>query len=138
MFKKSLILGIVSGIMAGIASLVYAKVYHSSLGADFSKVTTTEKIFAASIFGTVLAAIGYWLLDKWLRKNGEIVFNLLFTILSFATLLAPFAAKLPLDMEAPELFPGMAIPMHLFPALAWFTLKPLFFRNAYTPVGVTG
>lgn len=129
MFKKSLLLGIVSGIMAGIVSLIYAKVYHSSLGADFSKVATTERIFASSIFGTVLAAIGYWALDKWLRKNGEIVFNLLFAILSFATLLAPFATKLPLDLEAPELFPGMVIPMHLFPALAWFTLKPLFFRN---------
>lgn len=115
--------------MAGIASLVYAKVYHSSLGADFSKVVTTVKIFALSIFGTVLAAIGYSVLEKWLRKNGEIVFTLLFAILSFASLLAPFATKLPLDLEAPELFPGMVIPMHLFPAMAWFTLKPLFFRS---------
>jgi hypothetical protein len=135
MFNKSLLLGIVSGVMAGIASLIYAKVYHSSLGADFSKVVTTVKIFALSIFGTVLAAIGYWMLNKWLRKSGEIVFNLLFAILSFASLLAPFATKLPLTLEAPELFPGMVIPMHLFPFMAWFTLKPFFFPGTYRPAG---
>lgn len=128
MFKKSLLLGIVSGILAGIASLIYAKVYHSSLGADFSKVAGTVNILGSSLFGTILAAIGFWALNKWFRQNGEIIFNLAFSIISFATLLAPIAYKLPLDMEAPELFPGAVIPMHFFPALAWYTLKPIFFR----------
>jgi hypothetical protein len=127
MFKKSLLLGIVSGLLAGVAALVYAYVYHSSLGANFSKVAGSARIIAASVFGGVLAAIGYWILDKKLKEKGEIVFNLLFSLLSFASLLAPFGVKLPLDIEAPELFPGMVIPMHFFPALAWFTLKPLFF-----------
>jgi ABC-type branched-subunit amino acid transport system permease subunit len=129
MFKKSLALGIVSGLLAGIAGAVYARVYHQSLGADFSKVASTVRILAASLFGGVLAAIGYTLLDRWLKSRGEIVFNILFSLLSFATLLAPFAVKLPLDLETPELFPGMVIPMHFFPALAWFTLKPIFIRS---------
>jgi hypothetical protein len=129
MFKKSLLLGIVSGLLAGIAGVIYARVYHSSLGADFSKVAPTVNIIASSIFGGVLAAIGFALLDKILKEKGEIVFNFLFSIISFVTLLAPFAVKLPLDLEAPELFPGMVIPMHFFPALAWFTLKPLFIKN---------
>jgi drug/metabolite transporter (DMT)-like permease len=129
MFKKSLALGIVAGLLAGIAGAVYARVYHQSLGADFSKVASTVRIIAASVTGGVLAAIGFTLLDKWLKARGEIVFNLLFSLLSFATLLAPFAVKLPLDLEAPELFPGMVIPMHFFPALAWFTLKPMFIRS---------
>jgi len=133
MFKKSLLLGIVSGLLAGVAALVYAKVYHSSLGADFSKVAWPVRIMVASLFGGVLAAIGYWVADRLLKGKGEIVFNLLFSILSFASLLAPFATKLPLDIEAPELFPGMVIPMHFFPALAWFTLKPLFFPNRLQP-----
>jgi H+/Cl- antiporter ClcA len=129
MFKKSLLLGIVSGLLAGVAGVVYSRVYHSSLGADFSKVAPTVNIIASSLAGGVLAAVGSWLLDKVLKDKGEIVFNLLFSFISFATLLAPFAVKLPLDMEAPELFPGMVIPMHFFPALAWFTLKPLFIQN---------
>ena len=128
MFKKALLLGIISGLLAGVAALVYSRVYHSSLGADFTKVVWPVRIMAASLFGGVLAAIGYWAADRLLKEKGEIVFNLLFSILSFASLLAPFAAKLPLDIETPELFPGMVIPMHFFPALAWFTLKPLFIR----------
>jgi ribose/xylose/arabinose/galactoside ABC-type transport system permease subunit len=36
MFNKSLALGIVSGLLAGIAGVIYAQVYHRSLGADFS------------------------------------------------------------------------------------------------------
>jgi len=129
MLKRSLALGIVSGLLAGIVSLAYAKIYHSSLGADFSTVAGMTSILAGSVFGGLLAAFGYWLLTKWLRQKGEIVFNLLFVILSFASVLAPFAVKLPLTLEAPELFPGMVVPMHFFPALAWLTLKPLFFPS---------
>jgi hypothetical protein len=129
MFKNSLALGIVAGLLAGIAGVVYARIYHTSLGADFSKVVSTIRIITASVIGGVLAAIGYTLLDKWLKSRGEIVFNLIFTLISFATLLAPFAVKLPMDLEAPELFPGMVIPMHFFPALGWYTLKPIFIRS---------
>jgi H+/Cl- antiporter ClcA len=129
MFKKSLLLGIVSGLLAGVAGVIYARVYHSSLGADFSKVAPTIRIIMGSLAGGVLAAIGYFFADRWLKDKGELVFNLIFSLISFATLLAPFAVKLPLDLEAPELFPGMVIPMHFFPALAWFTLKPLFIKS---------
>ena len=129
MFKKSLLLGIVSGLLAGIAGVVYARLYYSINEADFSKVASAVKILAASLFGGVLAAIGYSLLTRWLKDKGEIVFNLIFTLISFATLLAPIAVRLPRNIDTPELFPGMVIPMHFFPALAWFTLKPIFIKN---------
>jgi ABC-type branched-subunit amino acid transport system permease subunit len=129
MFKKSLLLGIVSGLLAGVAGVIYARVYYSINEADFSKVASAVHILAASLFGGVLAAIGYSLLTRWLKDKGEIVFNLLFTLISFATLLAPIAMRLPRNIDTPELFPGMVIPMHFFPALAWFTLKPMFIRN---------
>ena len=129
MFKRALLLGIVSGLLAGIAGLVYARVYYTANEADFSKVASTVNILAASLFGGVLASIGYTLLDKWLKTRGEIVFNLVFTLISFISLLAPIAVRLPRNIDTPELFPGMVIPMHFFPALAWFTLKPLFIRS---------
>lgn len=129
MFKRALFLGIVSGLLAGIAGLVYAHVYYSANEADFSKVASAVKIISSSLFGGVLAAVGYTLLVKGLKTRGEIVFNLIFTILSFASLLLPIAYKLPLTIETPELFPGMVIPMHFFPALGWYTLKPLFIKN---------
>jgi len=128
MFKKAFTLGIVSGILAGIAGLIYAHLYYSINEADFSKVASSIRIIASSLAGGIMAAIGFTFLNKWLKRNGEIVFNLLFSILSFASLLMPIAFKLPTSLETPELFPGMVIPMHFFPALAWFTLKPLFIR----------
>jgi MFS family permease len=129
MFKKAFLLGLLSGVLAGIASLIYERIYRSSLGADFSTTAAATAIMASSILGGILAAVGYWLADKFLKSNGEIVFNFVFTILSFATILAPLATRLPLDVESPELFPGLAVPMHFFPALAWYTLKPLFIKQ---------
>jgi ABC-type branched-subunit amino acid transport system permease subunit len=129
MFKKALILGIISGLLAGLAGLIYAHLYYSINEADFSKVASSVRIVAGSVAGGVLAAIGFTALVKWLKDKGEIVFNLLFTIVSFASLLTPISYKLPTTLETPELFPGMVIPMHFFPALAWYTLKPLFIRQ---------
>ena len=129
MLKKLLILGVVSGLLAGIAGLIYQKVYASSLGDGFTNVATPVNIMVSSLLGCLIAAVGYFLLSKVLKSNTEAVFNLLFTIITFATILGPIAAKLPLETEMPELFPGLAIPMHFFPALAWFTLKPLFARS---------
>ena len=129
MLKKLLILGVVSGVLAGIVSLIYQKVYASSLGDGFTGVATPLYIMVSCTLGCVIAAIGYFLLSKVLKSNTEAVFNLLFTVITFATILGPIAAKLPLETEMPELFPGLAIPMHFFPALAWFTLKPLFAKS---------
>jgi hypothetical protein len=41
MYKRSLSLGLVSGVLSGLASVIYQHVYHAALGADFSKIVTT-------------------------------------------------------------------------------------------------
>lgn len=130
MFKKLLILGVVSGILAGIAAVIYQKVYASTLGEDFIKIINPVKIMTVSTISCIIAAIGYWLMNMVLKGKTEIVFNLVFAIISFVSILAPIAYKLPLEQDTPELFPGLTVPMHFFPALAWFTLKPLFAKNA--------
>jgi ABC-type branched-subunit amino acid transport system permease subunit len=129
MFKRSLALGIVSGLLAGVAGLIYARMYFKINEADFSRAASTIRILAASLFGGILAAIGYTVLDKMLKAKGEIVFNFVFTLLSFASLLLPIGFRSNPPIDTPELFPGMVIPMHFFPALAWYTLKPLFIRR---------
>ena len=83
----------------------------------------------SNLAGCLIAALGYWLLGKLLKSKTEIVFNFIFVILSFVSMLPAFAVKLPLDIASPELFPGLVIPMHFFPALAWSTLEPLFIKN---------
>lgn len=132
MFKRSILLGAVSGLLAGIASIVYQKVYAASLGYDFAMIAQPVAIFAASMLGGLVAGILFFFLNRWLKARGEVVFNFFFVILSFVSMLLAFAMKLPLEVEMPELFPGLVVPMHFFPALAWFTLKPLFIRS-YDP-----
>ena len=129
MFKKLLLLGLVSGVLAAVAALIYQKIYVNSLGADFSAIVKPMNIVIICTLAGLLASTGYGLLTKWLPSAGEIIFNFVLVILTFASILGPFATKLPLDIEMPELFPGLTVPMHFFPALAWFTLKPLFIKN---------
>lgn len=128
MLKKLFFLGLISGLLAGATSLIYAKLYSSSLGCDFSTVAGPIGIVTSSLFGCMLAALGYGLLKKWLPKHAESVFNILFFVLSFVSVFGAFVAKLPLTIEAPELFPGLVVPMHFFPVLAWFTVKPIILR----------
>lgn len=129
MLKKLLILAVVSGILAAVASLVYQKVYAESLGDGFKNIVTMQKIFAACLGANIVAAIGYFLLSRVLKGHTEAVFNLLFAVITIVTIVYPIGYKLPLDVEMPELFPGLAIPMHFFPVLGWMTLKPLFAKN---------
>lgn len=131
MFKKTLFLGLTAGILSGVACMVFAKIFYWANGGmlDFSSIVNTTMMFGACIFSCVLAGVGYWLLDKVFKYNGKIIFNFLFTILSFVSILHPFAATLPLDIEFPEMFPSLVVPMHFFPALIWFTLQPIFIKS---------
>ena len=132
MFKPLLFLGIVSGVLAGLAAFIYQRVYSSALGVDFSVIAKPAAVVITSTVGCIIAAVGYWILDKLLKDKTEPVFNLLFAVLSFASILPAFSTKLPLDIASPELFPGLVIPMHFFPALAFFTIEPLFIKNKKT------
>ena len=138
MLRKIFLLGAVSGLLAGIASLIYQNVYASSLGESFTSIAKPVGIVSISILAGLLASLLYYLLVRWFRAKGEAVFNFVFVLLSFASILGPFAMKLPLEIEMPELFPGMVVPMHFFPALAWFTLKPLFLGNGVNYQKVLG
>jgi hypothetical protein len=129
MYKRSLSLGLVSGVLSGLASAIYQHIYNAALGADFSNIVTIVAIIVASTIGCLVAAVGYVFFSRWFTTNANQVFNLTFVIFCIATLVSPFAFKLPLTVQSPELFPGMTIPMHLFPPLAWLTLHPFFFRD---------
>ena len=127
MFKKALFLGICSGILAAVAAIIYSTIYKNSLGADFSKIINPGSIIGSCLFGGILASVGYALLSRWVKGDLlEKFFPLLFATLSFASIVGSFSIALPLDISQPELFPGLSVPMHFFPVLAWLVLKPFF------------
>lgn len=132
MGKKILLLAVLAvlvGVLSGIAGVVYQKVYIETVGEGFVNIASVKNIMTGCILGTLVAAIGYFLLSLVLKGKTEMVFNLLFVILSFASILGPIGFKLPLDQDTPELFPGLTVPMHFFPALGWFALRPLFGKS---------
>src|SRR6185295_2623444 len=93
---------------------------------DYSRLINVGSLASINLLSCLLAAAGFWLMKKWFGDKAEVIFNFVFTILSFASIIIPIAATLPLDVPSPELFPGLAVPMHFFPAVAWYTLRPLF------------
>jgi hypothetical protein len=131
MLKKTLLLGVVAGLLSGLASIIFSGVYKEAMFIDFSPIVNNVNLVSACMFGCILASIGYFGLVKITPKFGEIIFNLLFTILSFASIIGPIAHTFPpeMDSDLTMFFPGFAMTLHFFPAIVWFALKPIFIRN---------
>lgn len=128
MFKKLFFHAILASLLAFIAALIYRKIYFFATEADFSKVLSAPRMGALCILFCMPAAFLHYGLVRWLGGRGETIFNFLFSALSFACVMIPISYTLPLNIPYPELFPGLGVPMVFFPALAWYTVNPLFRR----------
>jgi hypothetical protein len=115
--------------MAALAAIIYYRIYFFATQADFSSVLGTLRLVSLNILFCTLAAFLGWFLESWLKKRGEIIFNFIFSVTSFALVIIPVSISLPLDIKFPELFPGLAVPMLFFPVIAWYTIGP-FFRES--------
>ena len=126
MFKRIFFHGIAAAVLASIAAIIYNRIYFFATEADFSKVVNTGTLIGLNVIICLLAAFLFWILKALLKNAGEIVFNFVFSIASFICVIIPISLTLPLDVQFPELFPGLAVPMIFFPAVAWYTIRPLF------------
>ena len=125
-WKKHLLHGAVAGLLAGIAGLIYLTIYRNAFETHFDKIINPGAIVGSCVFGCVLMGIGYALLEKWNKENLKGILNIVIALLSFASIVGGFAVTLPADITTPELFPGLVVPMHFFPALAFFAIVPFF------------
>ena len=126
MFKKTFFHSLIAGILASVAGIIYNRIYFFATETDFSGVLNTGTIIGLNIMVCLVAGVLYWVLVKSMKGKGEVVFSFLFSIISFACVIIPISITLPLKVKFPELFPGLAVPMVFFPAMAWYTVKPLF------------
>ena len=124
--RTSLFHGMATAALAALASIVFMNVYSEALAVDFSAVVNNVGIIASCSIGGLLASLGYHFFRKWVKTRTDVWFNVIFTVLTFASCAPVFGLRLPLSVEAPELFVGMVIPMHVFPLLFWLVSKPLF------------
>jgi hypothetical protein len=127
--KKILLHVFISATLASLASLVYNSIYSAAFEVNFSMVLNTGAIIGSTCFGTILMGLGYFLCYRWKRERLIGVLNILIVVLSFASIIGVLGFQLPLEVESPELLPGLAIPMHFFPALAFFCIVPFFKYN---------
>ena len=128
--KKIFIQGVVAGILATLASGIYSYLYQSTLGVNFDKIINIGSVFGACIFGCVLISVANLVLFKFKKENLQGILNVVVVILSFVSIIGPISMTLPLDVEFPEMFPGLVIPMHFFPALVFFAIDPLFKQSS--------
>ncbi len=112
--------------MAALAAIIYSRIHYFATVADFSEIINLGTMVSLNLIVCLIISIGYYFFISISKKKRVLVFNLMISILSFAAVIIPISVSLPLSVKNPELFPGLAVPMVLFPVLAWFTFKPLF------------
>lgn len=125
-WKQTFILGTISSILSATACIIFAKIYSEAFYVDFSKIVGSINMISASTVGCFLMTIGYKLAVQWKGIKTIGWLNILYSILSFASIAGVLGFNLPLEIESPEMFPGMVIPMHFFPVLSLLTIHPFF------------
>ena len=124
--KKTFFHGITAGILASIAAIIFNYAYTTAMFVDFSSIINVASLIGGCMFGTVAASVGYYFFSKWVKVRTDVWFNIILLLLTFASFVNSFSFQLPLDIESPEMFAGLSVPLHMFPALFWLATKPLF------------
>ena len=127
--KKAILLALISAALSITACLVYNKVYSGSFYVDFSKIISPTSVIMTCLVACTIMALGYMLVTRRRPALNVGWLNILYVVLSFASIIIVLSFKLPLEIEFPELFPGLAIPMHFFPVLAFLAIVPFFKTN---------
>lgn len=118
--------GILSSACASVAGIVYFEIYQYLMFTSFDAVVNWGSIIGASTIGCLLMMLSYWTLSRFslIKLTGWM--NVLIAIVSFVSIIGAMNTALPLDIDYPELFPGLMVPMHFFPAMSFFGLTPFF------------
>ncbi len=126
--QKIFLHGLAAGLVSAIACLFYCQLYCSAMLVDFSEVVNIFSVMGICLLTSLLASAGYYFLTRVIKDRNilEMIFNIIFVFLTFVSCIYPFTVRLPLEIDFPELFPGLVIPMHFFPVLFWIAFNPLF------------
>ena len=125
--------GLIAGLVSALAGIGYSVMYQGLMFLDFNSVLSYTSIVINSILSCFIMATAYWSLEKLNKVKLKGIVNVVIILFSFFSCLIPVSISLPLDVDFPELFPGLAIPMHFFPALIFFGVNP-FFDKSYSHV----
>lgn len=127
--KSHLLHGIIAGFLSGFAGVVYLNIYQNLLFLDYGLVINWSGILGATMIGCILMSLGYFVLEKIKKVKFKGILNLVYMLLSFLSIAPIMTISLPLEVDFPELFPGLAIPMHFFPLMIFFGIIPFFSKT---------
>ncbi|TNF46384.1 MAG: hypothetical protein EP305_11280 [Bacteroidetes bacterium] len=135
MFKQTLIHGIVSAILASIACLIYTGFYFSVL-VDFSEAAGTLHVISTCFMVVLAASFIHFGIRKVINNENiaDTVFGLLFAACSLGSVFYILKSNDPVFKNEDaalmiDYYKGFVMPMLFFPALAWFSVKPLFLNK---------
>jgi len=125
-WKKIFVMGLVATLLSSSASIIYQQIYKAAFFVDFSVIVGQFNIVAACAMGCLLMGLGYKMAIIW--KGDKLIpwLHIVYSILSFASIAPVLGFNLPLEIESPEMFPGLVVPMHFFPILSITSIFPLF------------
>jgi hypothetical protein len=134
MFARIFSLGIISSLFATFVSVVYTSFYTNVI-VDFSEVASVIKILAYNVMIGTFASILFFGISKIITNKSiaTFLFNLLLSGVSIALVFYVLKSNDPTfkneDAELmKDFFKGFLMPMLFFPALSWFTFKPLIIK----------
>jgi hypothetical protein len=138
MFKKVFILALISGLFSTVISISYILVFkYSPLEADFTEKASIIYLLIFNMIIAMAACFIYFVLIKLIKKENlaSFIFGFLFSgasILIALYYMMKIDTNLSFKNENAEMFKDfyyfILAPISFFPALSWFTFKPLFIK----------
>jgi hypothetical protein len=129
MLVRYIILGFVVAVLSSATGIAYSYNYYQLF--DFSAVLPFTKIAWLFTSGSLLIAGLSFVINKFLKSIGLLVFNILLAFGTIGSVIIPtmYPPVFPETIEMPEFYPGFVIPLHFMVPMIWFALSSYFLRN---------
>jgi hypothetical protein len=115
-------LALISSLCASFLGVLYTNIYYQLLF-DFSTVLPIWKVAFGLISFSLILFYVHLLFTKMLKQNPTFRFGLIFSLLTFVSILYPMLESVYVD--AAEFYPGFVIPLHFLPIIMFFTFHQL-------------
>lgn len=124
-----------SALLSSGACLIYSKMYFSTL-VDFSEAAGSLKVISGCLLFCMSAVFVAFGLGRIIRNvtAAEFIVNLLISSVSMGLVFIILGSDDPVFKNEDaqlmiDYYKGFLMPMLFFPALAWFTLKPILLKK---------
>jgi hypothetical protein len=129
MLLRYIILGFVVAVLSSATGIAYSYKYYQLF--DFSAVLPFTKIAWLFTSGSLLIAGLSFVINKFLKSIGLLIFNVLLAFGTIGSVIIPtlYPPVFPETIEMPEFYPAFVIPLHFMVPMIWFALSSYFIKN---------